>query len=315
MESKNSRLPLRDILVLVVLAILLATVAVPALDRARKISRIEHCAMNLKEINFQSAIYGNENNEQWPTPAFKRSLIDNGGIDYLNDRGSALGDPTDPGEVGFDRATQSTTETVYAPDGGSPAVSVTRSFWMLARSGNVYLDVFICPGSRDIVDPSYPFQIEQTYDFATYRNISYGFQVPFGPRETRAGRGYPFQVLAADKGPYYTSRLEPTFTTPLGQPIDLEDPPFRWRSYNSANHGNIGQNCLRGDGAVVFERTPTVGMDGDNIYTLMTDGWDETWQSWTHGESPHYASVPNPYPGQNAFGPNRYSSTDSLIYP
>jgi hypothetical protein len=75
---------------------------------------------------------------------------------------------------------------------------------------------------------------------------------------------------------------------------------------------------LRGDGSTFFFDTPLAGVNGDNIYTLMTDdGWDENGSNRIHGESPHYSSVPNPYPGQNALGagPDRYSSTDSLIYP
>jgi len=43
------------------------------------------------------------------------------------------------------------------------------------------------------------------------------------------------------------------------------------KSYvNSTNHTKEGQNVLYADSHVSFEKSPYVGIDGDNIYTAMT---------------------------------------------
>lgn len=315
----QNRCSLRDFAVgLAALAVLVILVG-PALGgRVRSLSRRELCTANLKGLATSCKIYANENSEKWPMPAFNRLLVDHGGIDYLNNRGTTTGAPTDPGEVGFDRLMESTSLTQQNPTGGSTAVSVTRSLWLLVRSGDARADQFICPSTRDVVDPGDVLFDYNTYDFAAYNNISYGYQVPFGPRDTQPREGVDNrQVLMADKGPYYTDRLEPTFTTRRGQLITVSDNPRHWRPYNSPNHGGQGQSVLRADGSSFFAPTPLAGVNGDNIYTLMTDGWDETGFNRIHGQSPHYASITNPYPGQHAMGPDSfsYSTTDSLIYP
>ena len=204
----------------------------------------------------------------------------------------------------------------YRVTGGSSAISVTRAFWLLVSSGDVDAQTFICPASQDTADPA--LVPEWYYDFEGYHNISYGYQVPFGPRGNRPSESARFDMpLAADKGPYYLNKFEPTFQVGSKNPVEFGDPFGRWRRFNSPNHNRQGQNVLFADASVSFERTPAVGIHGDNIYTLMVGGdWDETGFNRIHGESPHFATVAEfPYPGQDVFGVGWFSSTDSLIYP
>ncbi len=304
----------RDLVAVLIMVALLILLGIPTLAQSRRLNRRQACAHNLKRIGTAAKIYANDNNENWMIPAFKRSVIDNGGIDYLaGDRVNVP--PADPSEVGYDRQAQSTSETPFNPDGGSTAVSVTRAYWMLVRSGYPDVETFICPASRDIADPT--LVPEWYYDFEGYRNISYGYQVPFGPRGNRPSESSRHDMpLAADKGPYYLSTFEPTFQIGSKNPISFDDPLGRWRRFNSPNHHRQGQNVLFAGGSVSFEQTPAAGIHGDNIYTLMVDGWDETGFNRIHGESPHFATVAAfPYPGQGVFGPGLFSSTDSLIYP
>ncbi len=63
-----------------------------------------------------------------------------------------------------------------------------------------------------------------------------------------------------------------------------------------------------------------MGIDNDNIYTQMTEKWqDPNSQNRIWGYKPHESpdTPPGPYPGQNAYGEgaNMFSSTDTLIYP
>ena len=75
-----------------------------------------------------------------------------------------------------------------------------------------------------------------------------------------------------------------------------------------------GQNVVYVDVHANFERKPVIGIDNDNIYTLMTD--DATEEGRWFGEKPCAASTPGePYPGQNTFNGDQRSTSDSLIYP
>jgi len=73
------------------------------------------------------------------------------------------------------------------------------------------------------------------------------------------------------------------------------------------------------DSHVSFERIPAVGIDNDNIYTVIAnDNWaDPEHKNVIHGDTVWQSTAPYPYPGQNTFGTgaNKYAATDSLIYP
>jgi len=320
MKSSTVRgVSLVDVVALVALILVGTALAAPTLSRLRNGCKLTLCQQNLDDIGTSCKIYANDNNERWPTPPFSESAYDDGGpgIDYL--AGSRINDvPIEPGEVGFERTSETMSDTNRYAELGSTVVSTTRGLWLLVRNGDVYPEDFVCPMSRDVGLIEY--DVEQYYDFASYRNISYGYQVPFGPRDTapREGSGDRRMVFLADKSPYYLDTFTPTFHTRRGEPLVPESPQWRWRRYNSPNHWGGGQNVGYSDGSVDFATTPLAGVQGDNIYTLMTDAWDESPFNRFHGESPHYATIGiNPFPGEGAFGPElwAYSSTDSLLYP
>jgi prepilin-type N-terminal cleavage/methylation domain-containing protein/prepilin-type processing-associated H-X9-DG protein len=320
MRKRFKGFTLIELLVVIAIIALLISILLPSLSRARELSKRLVCGSNAKGIGTSAKIYSNENQEKWMVPPYKRAKIDAGGIDYLaGDKISQIGSE-EPGEVGFDRHRESRSETATAPSVGSEALSVTRAYWMMVRSGDITVKQFICPSAGDSEDPTE--NLDLYYDFTQYTNISYGYLVPFGPRDTQPREGMDNrQVLAADKGPYYTTRFVPTWQTSEGVRLTLESSPKEWRQYNSANHGGgsngEGQNALYADGHASFLRTPLGGIDSDNIYTVMGENWGILPENRIHGDYPHGSPDPNPYPGQSAFGSGagRYSSTDSLIYP
>lgn len=328
MKRKFKAFTLIELLVVIAIIALLISILLPSLSRARELSKRLVCASNIKGIGTSAKIYANDNNERWMIPPFSDSAYSQGGngIDYLNndgDFGRHL-NANDPGEVANDRQFESTSDTSGEGNSGSTAVSVTRAYWMMVRSGDITVNQFTCPSSGDPADPTE--DIDLYYDFESYENISYGYQVPFGPRDTQPREGADNRMIfASDKGPYYLADSDPTtgFQTSGrdGQPLTINDSPRNWRPFNSGNHGGNnngeGQNCLYADGHASFQRTPIVGIDNDNIYTLMIDGWDLTAQNRIFGDSPHISAVTNPYPGAEALGPDpqSYASTDALIYP
>jgi hypothetical protein len=299
--------------VVMVTGVLLFSVLIPCASRARELSKQVQCARNLKSIGVACRLYTDDKDPRWPIPGFKGTFVDGPGIQYT------LGDY---GLVGYwsDRPRQSLRQTPYG-SGGSTRVSVTRAFWMLVRSGDLDVAQFVCPSSSDDPDPT--VDIGTYYDFMSYGNISYGYQVPFGPTDTRPRSGADNRMIyAADKGPYYFSFFgNPDWDVGLDGPITLDDPPELWRPFNSRNHGGIGngegQNCLFSDGSVNWKEIPAVGIDNNNIYTLMENAWDSDFGR-IHGFTPFTAPTDgDPYPGQNAFGtgPGMHCTTDSLIYP
>ena len=313
-----------ELLVVIAIIALLISILLPSLSRARELSKRLVCASNIKGFGTSGKIYANDNNEKWMTPPFKNSVINDQGVDYLLNDEESTGIPaTDQGEVGYLREKESTSEARQqgSTSPGSSELSVTRAFWMLVRSGNITVDQYLCPSSGDDKDKTE--NLDLYYDFEHYENISYGYQVPFGPKSTRAREGMDNrQIIAADKGPLYFEHDQLDWSTPDGRLLTTDDSPKLWREYNSDNHGGNnngeGQNCLFADGHASFKRQPAVGIDSDNIYTLIVDQWG-TVEGFNriHGESPHLSAAPNPYPGQDAFGvgANEYAATDTLIYP
>lgn len=321
-HKKKRAFTLIELLVVIAIIALLISILLPSLSRARELSKRLVCGSNIKGVGTSAKIYANENGEKWMIPGFRASVVGSGGngIKCYKEQSSPTFPANEIGEIGWERWNQSQSETSTNPSGGSTAVSVTRAYWMLVRSGDVTVTQFNCPSSDGESDPTE--NLELYYDFVEYKNISYGYQVPFGPRDTQPREGTDNrQVLAADKGPYYTP-TNPTWKNSEGEDITLNDSPKEWRSYNSPNHGGRGagegQNCLFADGHTSFQRTPAVGIDNDNIYTLMLDDWQATNPfNRIHGDPAQVSQYPNAYPGQGTFGsgPNDYSSTDTLIYP
>ncbi len=298
-----------ELLVVIAIIALLISILLPSLSRARELSKRLVCQSNLKGIGTSCKIYANDNNDRWPIPPYDKEMMSDGeSATYAISSGDGI--------VGEDRDKPS-----YSIDpNASTQVSTTRAYWMLVRAGNVTAKGFVCPSGSDDQDPTE--NLELYYDFTGYENISYGYQVPFGPRDTQPREGMDNrQVVAADKGPFYMVESAPEWKNPEDEELTIEDSPKAWRMYNSPNHGGRnngeGQNILVADGHAEFARTPCAGIDNDNIYTLMTDDWtSQDHTNLIHGDLPLEWDPP-PYPGQEAFGSENtdYAGTDSLIYP
>lgn len=313
-----------DLLAALASVTILLLIAVPHTGQVRELSKRAHCATNLAVIGAAETVYASANGGSWTVPGFSEYALGRYGIDYLAASRESI-PPMNPGEVGSDRALQSTSDRAPGVGNGSYAVSVSRAYWMLVRSGDVSVRQFVCPSSGDAVNST--TSIELYYDFESIRNISYGFQVPFGPPDTRARDGMDNRVIvAADRSPFYFQANHVVNKCENGGHLESDCPgvesiPRYFRFLNSRNHWLRlefgGQNVLRPDLHVAFERTPLVGADHDNIYTVMGNNWDAFPNNVIWGKTPHTTPDSNPYPGQGAFGADTgmYSTTDSLLYP
>jgi prepilin-type N-terminal cleavage/methylation domain-containing protein/prepilin-type processing-associated H-X9-DG protein len=299
-----------ELLVVVAIIALLISILLPSLSRARELSKRLVCAANVKGLGTAFKIYSNDNEEQWPTPAFsEQDAI----INWFNQgTGNTLYNP----DVPILNANPSPGRLIES-DNSANRLSTTRSFWMLVRTGDVTPKGFICPSSGDTTDPVQ--NVDLYFDFDKLTNVSYGYQVPFGPFDSRASENIdPRLAVAADKGPHDeqpdTTKLAANFADFDPFQPNFNMTPNDWKSYNSGNHGGQGtgegQNVLFGDGHASFERTPVVGIDQDNIYTIIDDSASPTGRA---SGSVNFGTLN--YPGQNSLGNLGDSTTDSLIYP
>ncbi len=312
MKKKRKRaFTLIELLVVVAIIALLISILLPSLSRARELSKRLVCGAHLKGLGTSFKIYANDNIDRWPCPPFSELQIDNGGIEYVNQ----IGGPPVAGVLL--REDISETDDDGGPNGPSESVSTTRALWMLVRSGDVTVKQFVCPSSDAVPDDTQ--EIDRYYDFKSYGRVSYGYQVPFGPGDTRPSENADSRIaMAADKGPFWKTG-RPVSSWP-GEFADLtvNSAPTEWKRLNSGNHGGTGagegQSVLFADGHRDFERKPVVGIDNDNIFTLMND------QASVEGRllgSPPWEQEPgnDPYPGEDCFGDNNHATSDSLIYP
>ncbi len=310
---KKRAFTLIELLVVVAIIALLISILLPSLSRARELSKRLVCGANLKGLGTACKIYANDYYEQWPLVPFDHGQITNKkGIKYVGEIREVEGKlPT------LARNIISETEDENEYDGPSTALSTTRCYWMFIRNGDVTQKQFICPSSDDLPDDTN--EIERYYDFKGITRVSYGYQVPFGPPDTRATENSDTRlVVAADKGPFSTANGPQDF--PGGyDDYDNNTAPNDWKSLNSPNHGGRGsgegQNLLFADGHVDFVKKPILGIDQDNVYTLMIGA--ESLDRWI-GESPvnNHVVDGSAWPGMQAFGSGQWdSTTDCLIYP
>jgi prepilin-type N-terminal cleavage/methylation domain-containing protein len=299
MRETKKGFTLIELLVVVAIIALLISILLPSLSRARELAKRLVCAANVKGIGTAFKIYSNENQEQWATPLFSEPAVGAPAIVIVY-TGAAL-----PAYNATPLRTLATTNT-------SVQLSVTRAFWLMIRSGETTQKQYICPSSGDETDVTE--EIEKYYDFYSMANISYGYQVPFGPKETRASENLdPRQPVAADASPYTAAAI-----TDPPDSFNIATSPRLWQPYNSGNHGGSGagegQNVLYQDGHAIFERKPIVGIDNDNIYTHMVNADWVMGSGRFSGTSPWISPI-NPYPGQDSLPGPKLAQTDTLIFP
>ncbi len=308
-----------ELLVVVAIIALLISILLPSLARARELSKRTVCASNLKGTGTGFYTYGNENNDDWPAAACVAPPTTVGvtGAVYVKQISAKRGATGQP-QMG-----ETLTTHIY--------VSTVRNFWTLVRTGASGPKSFICPSSEDQPNPEANPQdywdfglgdffnttdaaVSDTNCQAAFKQVSYGYQVPYGKLGRPSSDRDQEMPLAADKGPY-GAFIDGGQGSALAAPTTIPNStssPDEWRKWNSPNHGGFGdgegQVVLYADGHAEFQTTPIVGVGKDNIYTRWVNDTLTTWENRVGGAAPVATLTQNTNSAP-------VSNTDSLIYP
>jgi prepilin-type processing-associated H-X9-DG protein len=244
-----------EFMVLFGIVIILLSIFIPYLLKAREDARRTRCAQNLYQIRDALKNYAADNGHIYPRVVYDEKNNPNGYTAF----------------TGVDD------ENPFAANSTVQPNDVTASLWLLVRGGQLNPAVFVCPSSsdsRDLVTDAAARHVKPTQrgNFRSASNLSYSYFSPFSSAiNYRIDDARPADTaLMADKSPGINpSRLD-DITGPA-----WNAPPLDLARANSRNHGKAGQNVLFGDGHVFFERTVycAVGrsgsIGGDNIYTAL----------------------------------------------
>jgi prepilin-type N-terminal cleavage/methylation domain-containing protein len=272
---KRKAFTLIELLVVVAIIALLISILLPSLARAREITKRAVCASNLRGIGQGMKVYSNDNFDWYPIAAYAEGTANNNpgkhNVSYV-------------GKMGLNYNIQPTTLTSESHP--------SRSLFLLVIQGTCTAKQFVCPSSGDAEDDmrntagsgqTAAQPGTNRFDFKGYPNLSYGYQLPFGPVARPNENLDARMAIAADKGPFFqqgstsgdiTPDSASTITTVALQGVSgetniLKADNEKWKNYNSRNHAGEGENVLFNDAHVDFVKKPIVGVNYDNIYTKV----------------------------------------------
>jgi len=318
--TRKKGFTLIELLVVVAIIALLISILLPSLARAREITKRAVCASNLRGIGQGMKTYSNDNMDFFPCAPFADP--------------DPAPSPANKTKVNFVKMLSLNFTSAANTTGNfdSSKVHPSRSLFMLVTEGSCTAAQFVCPSSGDTPDDMRHKQGSQEiasqpgttrFDFKSYSNLSYGYQIPFGNRARPSEALDPRMALCADKSPWFTvgsagggnlgntldqfvGGTAPNFTTIMGLTLAndlLKADNDKWRLYNSRNHSSEGENVLFVDGHADFVKKPIVGVNYDNIYTFQDySGGNFTLENSLIGKV-----------GNDLYGP--YTASDSIIVP
>lgn len=233
---------LLELLVVIGIISLLMALLLPAAEKVRHQAYIDKCASNLRQIGAALQMYANENHGFYPRTRYLP------GAPLVIDTGSAAPDPFGPG--------------------GPQPNDLTSPLFLLMRAEHLTPEVVVCPYDDVFEYTAMTVDPQTASNFTDYKkNLGYSFANPY-PSLNAEHSGYRLTnhmpaafAVAADINPGVIGNNDDVTAVQPTSPASV------LKKGISSNHEKDGMNVLYGDGHVAWERTPFVGIDGDNIYT------------------------------------------------
>lgn len=242
--KKLKAFTLIELLVVIAIIALLISILLPALSRARELSKRTVCSSNMRGIGQGFYIYATDGDvfpaQYTPSPANGNMALFLGG--------------------GFNNAPDQNLRRLQ-PDFTILSVIpiVTVDMWKIIKDLNSTPKQWICPSTTGQADPSQDTTVY--FDFSRKENLSYAYQMQYPPTEINmrpigtTTQGL-FPILA-DANPYLERS---SIAVPLDLALDRTG-GFRGNSFNHT--GREGENVLFSDSHVDFTKSPDVGYAGD----------------------------------------------------
>ncbi|NLE57129.1 MAG: hypothetical protein GX616_02125, partial [Planctomycetes bacterium] len=205
----------------VVICVILILVVLVVVQWTRRPPQRTSCAAMLSGIAKGLYTYATENGDVYPIAAHAPADADEvGRVKYA------------PGMIGTHRGVAGDPNSGETTEADTE-MSTTRNLWVLVRTGGTSPRSFICPSSPDKAnDEDNPAEFR---DFRSWKEVSYGYQVPYGKHGRPTTECDPRMALAADKGPYGAA-LESGTKNPGVPTLWFDVPPDDWTPWNSPNH-------------------------------------------------------------------------------
>ena len=243
----NKAFTLVELLIVIMIIFILATLVVPSVIRAITIAKQGKCNTNIKVIVQGLKQYSSVSEEMPIVP-----------VSNWNTR---IGTNLNSNPFGV----------AGAADPPAKDRNHSANLWLLAREEHVSLAAFVCPGTTD--HHSEYQEVKKYWDFGSSRNISYGLQSPYGWEGSLSIITPSGVVLVADGSPYVETSegSNPGKINTKRSVVDWGregmdgDQMKLWG--NSPNHESEGQNVGYYDGRVEWQTAANCGKDGDNIYS------------------------------------------------
>jgi len=243
----NKAFTMVELLVVILIIAILATLLVPGLLRAITIAKQAACNTNIQAIGKGLKGYSTAHKKMPYVPVSSWNV-----------------------KIGTNRDSNP-----FFAGATLKARNHSANLWLLVREGYVGVSAFVCPSTTDI--SSVYQDAELTWDFSSSRYISYGLQSPYGWDGSLSivgsADGSAATVLIADGSPYVeiSTGDDPGKIDPNRGVVDWADNSMSVETKqllgNSPNHNGEGQNVGYSDGKVEWKTVANCGKDGDNIYT------------------------------------------------
>ena len=234
-----------ELLVVVSIIALLMSILLPSLGKAKEFANRAYCAANLLGITQSLILYGQEfDTFPIPDPPATANTY------------TAFSPPA----TGLATSADGTLGQMPALLPGNPLAC----FWMLNLRNTAPAKIFLCKSDRFVITPALlSDQTSHYYDnFQAPTQVSYSIAYPWiGAATSQVWRGRD----GSSSSPV-ASDMAPLKETNFKQPDGLAGTPNNL--LNTANHESQGQNVSYADSHVEFVRTPYVGCNLENIFTV-----------------------------------------------